>query len=67
MAECYGAAIHVDLVPVEAEFLLDREVLAGKGLVDLDEIDVRQIQSGVGQSLTRCGGCLLYTSPSPRD
>ena len=39
MAERDRAAVHVDLLAIEAELLLDREVLAGERLVDLEEID----------------------------
>src|SRR5205814_2214246 len=41
VAERDGAAVHVRLLAVEAEILLDGQALRGKGLVDLDEVHVR--------------------------
>ncbi len=40
MAEGDGAAVHVDLVAIQPQFLLDRQVLRGERLVDLDEVEV---------------------------
>ena len=42
MAERDRAAVDVDLVAIEAELLLDREVLPGERFVDLDQIEVRR-------------------------
>src|SRR6266550_2742048 len=40
MAQCDGAAVHVDLVPVEAELVAVRQHLGREGLVDLDQVEV---------------------------
>ena len=34
---------------------------------DLDEAAVEAVNQSVAQAITENGGCLLYTSPSPRD
>src|SRR5436190_600052 len=36
MAERDGAAVHVDAIAIEAQLLLDRQVLGREGLVDFD-------------------------------
>ena len=53
MAERDRAAVDVDLVAIEPELLLDREILAGERLVDLDQIDVVERQAGARQRLAR--------------
>ena len=44
MAQGDRSAIHVDFAAIEAQFLLDREILRRKGLVHFDQIDVIQSQ-----------------------
>src|SRR5579864_7657192 len=43
--ERYRSAVDVDPVAIETQFLFDREILAGKGFVDLDEIQVVELQA----------------------
>jgi hypothetical protein len=58
VAEGDGAAVDVGLLAVEAELLLDREVLRGEGLVDLDEVHLveRELGARGGQRLDRRDG-----------
>src|SRR5262245_16590229 len=42
MSQRNRAAVHVDLVAIEAQLLLDRQILRRKGFVHLDQIDVLQ-------------------------
>src|SRR5579859_6661097 len=51
MAERDRAAVHVRLVPVEAEVLLDGEVLRRERFVDLDQVHVRDRQARALQRL----------------
>ncbi len=46
MSQRDGAAVHVDLVAIEAEFLFHCEILTGEGFIHLDQIDVLEFQSG---------------------
>src|SRR4051812_13156741 len=55
MAERDSTAVHVGLVAVEAEFLLDGEILPGEGLVHFDQIDVVEFQSGALKRFARRG------------
>src|SRR5205085_2168903 len=55
VAERYRAAVDVRLRAVEAEFLLDGEVLAGEGLVDFDEVYVREFEARLLQGLADGG------------
>ena len=50
------AAVHVHLVAVEAELLLDRQVLSRKRLVDLDQVDGLERQAGTRERFPRCRG-----------
>src|SRR5947208_209972 len=43
VAERDGAAVDVGALAVEAQLTLDGDVLRGEGLVDLDEIEVREL------------------------
>src|SRR5262245_6049722 len=45
------AAVDVDLVAVEAELLLDAEVLRREGLVDLEEVDVGELDARALEAL----------------
>ena len=56
MAERDRAAVDVDLVAIEAELLLDGEILRGERLVDLDEIDVVERQAWPSSSTLRVAG-----------
>src|SRR5271166_2897988 len=49
MPERNRAAVHVDLVAIEPQLLLNRKILRGEGLVHLDEINVVELQSGFFQ------------------
>src|SRR5262245_32742369 len=49
VAEGDRAPIHVGALAVEAELTLDREVLRGERLVDLDQVHVLERESRVGQ------------------
>src|SRR5205085_2129645 len=55
MTQRNGAAVDVYFFPVESELFFDRQVLPGKGLIDLDQIESVQTQSGPRQHLTRSG------------
>src|ERR1700685_3630818 len=50
MSERDGPAIHIDFVAIEAEFLLDGEILCGEGFIYFDQINVIQRQPGFLQS-----------------
>ena len=56
MAERDGAAVDVDPLAIEAELLLDREVLRRERFVDLDEIDVRRASGRRVASTLRVAG-----------
>ena len=56
MAERDGAAVDVDPVAIEAELLLDREVLRGERLVDLDQIDVLRATGRPSRAPCRVAG-----------
>ena len=46
------------------------EIITNPGLINVDFADVRSVMSEMGQAMMGTGsahGCLLYTSPSPRD
>src|SRR5437762_3118869 len=45
MAEADGAAVHVHLLAIEAQLLLDRQVLACERLVDLEEIELVELHA----------------------
>src|SRR5687767_4666410 len=47
MSERDGAAVDVDPVAVQAELLLDRQVLRRKRLVDFNEVDIVQRELGL--------------------
>ena len=49
MAEGDGPAVHVDFVFVESEFVADGDALAGKRFIELPEVDVAFLQSGLLQ------------------
>src|SRR5688500_253975 len=53
MPERDRAAVHVGLIPVEAEVFLDGEVLRRERLVDLDQVHVANLLAGAVQRLTR--------------
>ena len=55
MAERDRAAVDVDLVAVEAQLLLDRQVLRRERLVDLEEVDVVERQARASQRLRVAG------------
>src|SRR5271168_4491538 len=40
MTERDGAAVHVDLLDIPAEILVDRASLGGEGLVGLDQVEI---------------------------
>src|SRR5215510_606552 len=44
MTERNSTAVHVHVVSIELESLLNREILSCKRLINLDEIDIRQLQ-----------------------
>ena len=54
--ERYRAAVDVDTVTIETQFLLDREILPREGLIDLDEIHRLEAQSRPVQRPTRRRG-----------
>ena len=56
MAERDRAAVDVGLVAIEAELLLDGQILAGKGLVHLDQIDLGSSVSPARSSALRVAG-----------
>src|SRR5206468_2669179 len=50
-------AVHVHLVAIEAQVLLDREVLSGEGFVDLEQVDVVELEARALECLAdRRGG-----------
>src|SRR5271165_7447675 len=49
MPERNRTAIHIDLVAIQTQLLLNREILRGEGLVHLDEIDVVELQTSLLQ------------------
>src|SRR5437762_13871701 len=53
MPERDRAAVHVDTISIELELPLDGEILTGERLVDLDEIDVVERQTGARQHPAR--------------
>ena len=55
MAERDRAAVDVDLVAIEAELLLDRQVLRGERLVDLDQIDVVEREPAFSSAIRVAG------------
>src|SRR5258708_4433985 len=55
MAESDRAAVHVRLLAIEPEVLLDREVLRREGLVDLHQIHVLDLETGALQRLAARG------------
>ena len=59
MAERDRSAIHVDLLAIEAELFLDRQVLRGEGFVHFDQVDVVELQPGLFQRDARRGNRAL--------
>src|SRR2546426_10706053 len=53
MPERDRAAVHIRLLPIEAEVLLDREVLRRESLVDLGQVHVLDFQPGALERLAR--------------
>src|SRR6266487_1911616 len=50
-----ASALHVELVAVELQLSLARDHLSREGLVDLDQVDVRQGETGFLQDPVGCG------------
>src|SRR5215510_4082676 len=71
MTEGNSTAVHVYVVSVELESLLNGEILSCKCLVNLDEIDIRQLQSCLlqcnlrGRHGTDTHDLRRYTGDSP--
>src|SRR5574338_245335 len=47
-----GAAVHVDLLAVEAQLLFDGQILRRKGFVDLDQVHVVELKPGLLQGFS---------------
>ena len=56
VAERDGAAVHVGPLAVEAQLLLDRQVLRREGLVDLDQVHVVELRARPRASAWRAAG-----------
>ena len=61
MAEGDRAAVDVELLLVDAELADAGEDLGGEGLVDLDQVDLVELEAGVGRA--RFG--IASTGPIP--
>lgn len=55
MADGDGAAVDVDVIGGQAQLGVDRGSLRGKGLVQLEQVDVLGLQAGLLQGLTDGG------------
>src|SRR6266851_1220122 len=55
MSESNGAAVDIDFSSIQAQFFFDGEILCSEGLVDFDQVNVVERESGSLQCDLGCG------------